>query len=333
MGRVTTGHVRLRRWCGAIAVVPLAACGTSRNNAEDRTILRPEQSEDFEIPADAVLVSLNGSLAKRVSSDSARAEYVTAHNKRVIIESIGDPASVLMGPAGWNDGVQPEDGFRDLEREVIDAGLKGEAAAEFIAMNSVKIETLERRSVADAARVTVTNSVPTERSQFTDILNSLVYVSAPTATMIADLEGRMPLMDVDGHPPRVERASTTIGGRVLKRQLISVGSEVMVAGEIDGWESDAGTTWSAGMHFSGFGQLAEAYEFIDASCALFFATADLRYWGRNVTVARSRDPALGGVWNLVCGPTEDAEVVAKTPDGDTSLGSFRDIIDTSNGEY
>ena len=76
MGCVTTGHVRLRRWCSAIAIVPLAACGTNRNDAEDRTILRPEQSEDFEIPADAVLVSLNGSLAKRVSSDSARAEYV-----------------------------------------------------------------------------------------------------------------------------------------------------------------------------------------------------------------------------------------------------------------
>ncbi len=333
MGRVTTGHVRLRRWCSAIVVLPLAACGTNRNDAEDRTILRPEQSEDFEIPADAVLVSLNGSLAKRVSSDSARAEYVTAHNKRVIIESIGDPASVLMGPAGWAVGVQPEDGFRDLEKEAIDAGLKGEAVAEFVAKNRGQIEALERRAVADAGRVTVTHSDPTERSQLTDILNSLVYVSAPTAALIGDSEARFPKIKVNGRLPQVERASTTIGGRTMTRHLVSNGSYVNVAGEIDGWETDAGSTWSAGMHFRGFGQLAKAYEFIDSSCALFFATADLRYWGRNVTVARSRDPALGGVWNLVCGPTEDAEVVAKTPDGETSLGSFRDIIDRSNGEY
>lgn len=297
---------------GLAVALLLAACTNVSDSA--RSAPFPKVTDDQQviaIPEDAVAVSL-GPLAETSKTFSDHLSTYVHRGITIEIAVDGDPTIAAMPRKPPLRPPSPEDGpiaEADVGRE---------------------INLVERVGGHPGTGIRAKLSAKMDESNARTMVDDVAFVSEATAQAIGSVDARRHLAPANGAGPKpFETASIKIGGLTLERQLVPIGSFVSVAGNIDEWTSNTGNSWTVGMHLETEGEVADAAVTDAQSCVLLFAPPWLRIRGDDLVLATAEDPALAGVWNVLCGPDADTSLTISGRNGANETTLLR-LIDGAN---
>lgn len=299
-------HVRLLGWrsitVAAIAGVVLVGCTRTRSPAESAPFpLVTKDHKVIAIPEDAVAVSLSPLAETSKTFSDHLSTYVDDRGITIEIAIDGDPTIAAMPRKPPLRPPSPEEGPN---------------ASTAVPRQIELVKLVERVGRRAGTGIRATFSAGIDESNARSIVDETVLVSNATAQAIGSVEARSQLAPANGARPQpFETAKIKIGGLTLERRLIPIGSFVSVSGKIGEWTSSTGNSWTVGMHLDTEGEVAQAAVSDRQSCVLLFSPPWISIGDDDVVVASAEDPALAGVWNVVCAPSAETLVMVSSPKG------------------